>query len=54
LIGQITDLEVHYAPDYRQQIAESWPRTIQDQFARDHWGWAPQFDLEKSINHMTP
>jgi nucleoside-diphosphate-sugar epimerase len=46
--------EVHYAPDYRQQIAESWPRTIQDQFARDHWGWAPQFDLEKSIKQMTP
>jgi nucleoside-diphosphate-sugar epimerase len=34
-----------YKPDFRQKIADSWPRTIDDSAARQEWGWKPQYDL---------
>lgn len=36
---------IKYEPDFRQQIAESWPQTIDDSQARTDWGWQPQFGL---------
>lgn len=32
-------------PDFRQQIAESWPESIDDSQARADWGWKPAYDL---------
>jgi nucleoside-diphosphate-sugar epimerase len=29
----------------RQAIAEGWPRHMDDQAAREEWGWRPQYDL---------
>ncbi len=37
--------ECTFKPDMRQQIAESWPQTIDDTAARTDWGWSPTFDL---------
>ncbi len=37
--------EVLYQPDFRQAIADSWPRSIDDSAARTEWGWKPDFDL---------
>lgn len=34
-----------YAPDFRQDIADSWPATIDDSAAREEWGWKPDYDL---------
>ena len=34
-----------YVPDFRQAIADSWPRTIDDSAARKEWGWQPSYDL---------
>lgn len=41
------DFVCTFKPDMRQQIAESWPQTIDDSQARKDWGWSHAFDLEK-------
>jgi nucleoside-diphosphate-sugar epimerase len=46
----IPGFSISYQPDFRQAIADSWPRSIDDSMARKDWGWMHGFDLEK----MTP
>ncbi|MEA3341724.1 MAG: L-threonine 3-dehydrogenase [Chloroflexota bacterium] len=41
----IPEFTCEYKPDFRQAIADSWPRTIDDSAAREEWGWAPEYDL---------
>ena len=48
----IPDFKVNYHPDFRQEIAETWPRSIDDSRAREDWGWIPEYDLEKSTSTM--
>lgn len=43
----IPEFEINYKPDFRQEIADSWPRSINDANARIDWGWHPAYDLEK-------
>ncbi|EDM35638.1 NAD-dependent epimerase/dehydratase:dTDP-4-dehydrorhamnose reductase [Pedobacter sp. BAL39] len=38
--------------DPRQLIADSWPRSIDDSYARNDWGWQPEFDLTKMTADM--
>jgi nucleoside-diphosphate-sugar epimerase len=48
----IPSFEVSYQPDFRQQIADSWPGSINDSEAREHWGWKPEFDLAAMTKDM--
>jgi nucleoside-diphosphate-sugar epimerase len=41
----IPEFSIRYSPDFRQAIADSWPRSIDDSAARKDWGWQHQFDL---------
>jgi len=48
----IPGFRVEYRPDFRQQIAATWPDSIDDRFAREDWGWRPRFDLDKMVREM--
>lgn len=42
----IPNFKISYKSDFRQEIADSWPSSIDDSKARNDWGWQHQFDLE--------
>jgi nucleoside-diphosphate-sugar epimerase len=46
------EFECSYEPDFRQQIADSWPSSIDDTPAREEWGWSPAYDLDKMTADM--
>ena len=48
----IPDFKINYKPDFRQEIADSWPKTIDDSLARQEWGWNPQYDLKMMTKDM--
>ena len=44
--------EAIYTPDFRQEIADSWPQSIDDTVARSDWAWQPEFDLDAVTDVM--
>jgi nucleoside-diphosphate-sugar epimerase len=52
LAQRIDGFVLQCVPDFRQQIAASWPRSIDDSVARRDWGWAPQYDLAAMVDDM--
>jgi nucleoside-diphosphate-sugar epimerase len=48
----IPEFVCEYKPDFRQKIAESWPKSIDDGAAREDWGWKPKYDLAAMTKDM--
>lgn len=49
----IPNFVIQYQIDpIRQLIANSWPRHMNDQAARDEWGWQPKYDLAEMTEDM--
>ena len=48
----IPTFEIQYKPDFRQQIADNWPASIDDSVAREHWGWKPEYSLSQMCSDM--
>jgi nucleoside-diphosphate-sugar epimerase len=49
---RIAGFTMNCEPDYRQLIAASWPRSIDDNAAREDWGWSMQFGLQAMVDDM--
>ena len=48
----IPEFEITYVPDFRQDIADSWPSSIDDSKAQSDWGWKAEFDLDRTTETM--
>ena len=48
----IPAFSIDYKVDSRQQIADSWPKSIDDSQAQQDWGWKPEYDLERLTKDM--
>lgn len=48
----IPDFSITYAPDFRQEIADSWPQCIDDTKARSEWNWRHKFDITALCKEM--
>jgi threonine 3-dehydrogenase len=46
------EFTITYKPDFRQEIADSWPMSIDDSCARAEWGWSPDYDLGAMVDDM--
>ena len=48
----IPEFECEYKPDFRQEIADTWPKSIDDSAAREEWDWNPTHDLASMTKDM--
>ena len=48
----LPDFKITYKPDFRQQIADTWPRTIDDSLARKEWNWQHEYDTTAIVKDM--
>lgn len=48
----LPDFKISYTPDFRQQIADSWPNSIDDTNARKDWGWKEQYSMKQMVAVM--
>ena len=48
----IPDFQITFLPDSRQEIADSWPKSIDDSYSRKDWGWTPEYSMEGMTKDM--
>jgi len=48
----LPEFTITYKPDFRQQIADTWPKSIDDSYAKDDWGWSSKFDIDSMTKDM--
>ena len=52
IIKNISGFSCTYNPDFRQVIADSWPKSIDDTVAKKHWKWHHKYELETMVKDM--
>ena len=48
----VPGFEMDCQPDFREEIAASWPESIDDSRARQDWGWKMEYDLDTMSHTM--
>lgn len=48
----LPDFTIDYKADSRQNIADSWPKSIDDSRAKTDWGWQPEYDISRMTAEM--
>jgi nucleoside-diphosphate-sugar epimerase len=49
---QLPGFEIRYQPDHRQAIADTWPHSLDDTYARADWGWKARIGLQQLVADM--
>ncbi len=52
ILKTVPGFRCDYEPDYRNDIARTWPSTIDDSAARSDWSWRPEYTLETMVADM--
>jgi nucleoside-diphosphate-sugar epimerase len=48
----VPDFTIEYKPDSRQQIADSWPKSIDDTDAKRDWNWKAEYNIARMTDDM--
>jgi len=48
----IPEFTIEYKPDFRQEIADTWPASIDDSTARQEWDWKPEYGVSEMTEDM--
>ena len=48
----IPNFTIDYLIDFRQEIASSWPKSINDKEARLDWGWKHEYNINAMVSDM--
>jgi threonine 3-dehydrogenase len=48
----IPNFQLECIPDFRQAIADSWPRSIDDSESTKDWGWKPDYNIDTMTDAM--
>ena len=48
----LPEFEIAYKPDSRQQIADSWPKSLDDSRATADWGWKARIGVDEMVADM--
>ena len=49
---RIPEFTCDFNPDFRQRVADSWPDDVDDNPAKDDWGWEANFNLDRMVDEM--
>lgn len=49
---RLPNFDIAYQPDDRQAIADSWPHSLDDTYARADWGWRAEIGLNELVEDM--
>nr|XP_027235126.1 uncharacterized protein LOC113826433 [Penaeus vannamei] len=52
LAKHIPEFKISYSPDFRQAIADSWPKSVDDTKANEDWGWKNTYNLSSMTEVM--
>jgi nucleoside-diphosphate-sugar epimerase len=52
IAARLPAFRIAYQPDERQQIAATWPRSLDDTQARIDWGWEARVGLQEMVDDM--
>lgn len=50
--AKVPAFRIAYKPDSRQQIADSWPKSLDDSRATADWGWKARVGIEAMVEDM--
>jgi len=49
---RLPQFDVTFHPDHRQAIADTWPHSLDDTYARADWRWKAEIGLEELVDDM--